>query len=90
MGRRDHFLAYQPMHSGTNMWHRESAIAGAHGHLFISRRFSSTEKASLNPRLTVRCAYPDTSLPPTEVTFGLSALDELEEVSVGIASGEYR
>ena len=24
------------------------------------------------PRLTVRCVYPDTSLPPTEVTFGLS------------------
>ena len=24
------------------------------------------------PRLTVRCEYPDTPLPPTEVTFGLS------------------
>ena len=24
------------------------------------------------PRLTVRCEYPDTSLEPTEVTFGLS------------------
>ena len=57
---------------------------------FIGGRFRSTEKARRNPCLTVRCAYPDTSLPPTEVTFGLSALDELEEVSVGIASGEYR
>ena len=36
------------------------------------RRFGLTEKARRNPRLTVRCAYPDTSLPPTEVTFGLS------------------
>ena len=25
-----------------------------------------------NPRLTVRCEYPDTDAPPTEVTFGLS------------------
>ncbi len=24
------------------------------------------------PRLTVRCEYPDTDLPPTEVTFRLS------------------
>ncbi len=24
------------------------------------------------PRLTIRCEYPDTDLPPTEVTFGLS------------------
>ncbi len=24
------------------------------------------------PRITVRCEYPDTSLEPTEVTFGLS------------------
>ena len=24
------------------------------------------------PRLTVRCEYPDTDLPPTEVTFGLA------------------
>ena len=24
------------------------------------------------PRLTVRCEYPDTDLPPTVVTFGLS------------------
>ncbi len=25
-----------------------------------------------NPRLTVRCEYPDTNTPPTEVSFGLS------------------
>ena len=25
------------------------------------------------PRLTVRCEYPDTDMPPTEVTFGLSS-----------------
>ena len=25
-----------------------------------------------NPRLTIRCEYPDTDLPPTEVTFRLS------------------
>ncbi len=24
------------------------------------------------PRLTIRCEYPDTDMPPTEVTFGLS------------------
>ena len=24
------------------------------------------------PRPTIRCGYPDTDLPPTEVTFGLS------------------
>ena len=26
----------------------------------------------LTPRLTIRCEYPDTDLPPTEVTFRLS------------------
>ena len=26
----------------------------------------------LTPRLTIRCEYPDTSLPPTEVSFRLS------------------
>ena len=25
-----------------------------------------------NPRLTVRCEYPDTDMPPTEITFRLS------------------
>ena len=25
-----------------------------------------------NPRLSIRCEYPDTDMPPTEVTFGLS------------------
>ena len=25
-----------------------------------------------NPRLTIRCEYPDTPMPPTEVTFGIS------------------
>ena len=25
-----------------------------------------------NSRLTIRCEYPDTDMPPTEVTFGLS------------------
>ncbi len=25
-----------------------------------------------NPRITIRCEYPDTDMPPTEVTFGLS------------------
>ncbi len=25
-----------------------------------------------NPRLTIRCEYPDTDMPPTEVTFRLS------------------
>ncbi len=24
------------------------------------------------PRITIRCEYPDTDMPPTEVTFGLS------------------
>ncbi len=26
-----------------------------------------------NPRLTIRCEYPDTPFEPTEVTFGLAA-----------------
>ena len=34
--------------------------------------FGLTQKATRNPRLTVRCEYPDTSLQPTVVTFGLS------------------
>ncbi len=33
-----------------------------------------------NPRLTVRCEYPDTDLPPTEVTVRLSP-------SYGLATG---
>jgi hypothetical protein len=33
--------------------------------------FSSTEPVR-NPRLTVRCEYPDSDMPPTEVTFRLS------------------
>jgi len=32
------------------------------------------------PRLTIRCEYPDTDLPPTEVTFRLSP-------SYGLATG---
>ncbi len=32
--------------------------------------FSSLPRVR-NPRLTVRCEYPDTPLEPTEVTFGL-------------------
>ena len=34
--------------------------------------FGSTRRATRNPRLTVRCEYPDTDMPPTEVTFRLS------------------
>ncbi len=34
--------------------------------------FGSTQKATRNPRLTIRCEYPDTDMPPTEVTFRLS------------------
>ena len=32
----------------------------------------STAPITRTPRLTVRCEYEDTDLPPTEVTFGLS------------------
>ncbi len=32
----------------------------------------STPPLVRNPRLTIRCEYPDTDMPPTEVTFGLS------------------
>ncbi len=32
----------------------------------------SSTKCVHGPRLTVRCEYPDTDMPPTEVTFGLS------------------
>ena len=32
----------------------------------------STAPPVRTPRLTIRCEYPDTDLPPTEVTFGLS------------------
>ena len=34
--------------------------------------FGSTQKATRDPRLTVRCQYPDTDMAPTVVTFGLS------------------
>ena len=34
--------------------------------------FGSTQKVTRNPRLTIRCEYPDTDMPPTEVTFRLS------------------
>ncbi len=34
--------------------------------------FGSTQKATRNPRLTIRCEYPDTGMAATEVTFGLS------------------
>ena len=32
----------------------------------------NTAPPVLTPRLTIRCEYPDTDLPPTEVTFRLS------------------
>ena len=32
----------------------------------------STAPVVRTPRLTIRCEYPDTDMPPTEVTFGLS------------------
>ena len=35
--------------------------------------FGSTQTATRNPRLIVRCEYPDTPMPPTEVMFGLAA-----------------
>ena len=35
--------------------------------------FGSTRKATRNPRLTIRCEYPDTDLEPTYVTFRLAA-----------------
>ena len=34
--------------------------------------FGSTQKATRNPRLTVRCEYPDTDMAPTVVSFGVS------------------
>ena len=34
--------------------------------------FGSTQKATRNPRLTVRCEYPDTDMAATVVSFGLS------------------
>ena len=33
----------------------------------------STALPRRTPRLTIRCEYPDTDLPPPEVTFGLSS-----------------
>ena len=41
--------------------------------------FSIPERVR-TPRITVRCEYPDTDLPPTEVTFRLSP-------SYGLATG---
>ena len=32
----------------------------------------STAPPLRTPRLTIRCEYPDTDMPPTEVTFRLS------------------
>ena len=37
----------------------------------LDGRFN-TAPPVLTPRLTIRCEYPDTDLPPTEVTFRLS------------------
>ncbi len=34
--------------------------------------FGSTQKATRNPRLTIRCEYPETGMPPTQVSFRLS------------------
>ena len=34
--------------------------------------FSKPRPELYTPRLTIRCEYPDTDLPPTEVTFRLS------------------
>ncbi len=34
--------------------------------------FNSAIQSPCNPRLTIRCEYPDTDMPPTEVTFRLS------------------
>ena len=34
--------------------------------------FSSSIQRPCNPRLTVRCEYPETGMAPTEVSFGLS------------------
>ncbi len=34
--------------------------------------FDSPQKSTRTPRLTIRCEYSDTDMPPTEVTFGLS------------------
>jgi ribosomal protein S27AE len=36
-----------------------------------------TSEPIRTPRLTVRCAHPDTDMPPTEVTFGLPGPDPL-------------
>ena len=33
----------------------------------------STSPRVRTPRQTIRCEYPDTDMPPTEVTFGLAA-----------------
>ncbi len=34
--------------------------------------FGATQKGTCTPRLTVHCEYPDSDMPPTEMTFGLS------------------
>ena len=41
----------------------------------------NTAPPVLTPRLTIRCEYPDTDLPPTEVTFRLSP-------SYGLTTGQ--
>ena len=40
----------------------------------------STPLPVRTPRLTIRCEYPDTDLPPTEVTFRLSPAYGLHNV----------
>ena len=36
------------------------------------------------PRLTIRCEYPDTDMPPTEVTFGLSPAYDIRNAQEGV------
>jgi hypothetical protein len=60
---------------------RSSAVACSHGHTFVGPRWRIQHPSTCthSPH-TVRCEYPDTDLPPTEVTFRLSP-------SYGLATG---
>ena len=42
---------------------------------------SPTPEPACRPRLTVFCEYPDTPMPPTEVTFSLSSFYGIRTVS---------
>ena len=53
------------MHPEPHLWVSDACYCSSFG-------FGSVQPQTRTPRLTIRCEYPDTLMPPTEVTFCLS------------------